>query len=312
MTPRAGAPEFDKEEPLDLSPEDRFDFHIDRGTLFLAEQKYDWAIVEFRKLVEIKPKDAEAHQLLGEALYYTGAYDEALKEENKALDLDSEFYRARYGKSIVQAKLGQTEESRREYETAHDTDPLDIDAWYDWATEMSEMGRYDEAIKAFKEILEDAPDYPRPVRVDLGNALIRAGREKEGYQEHKQAKTLDPDDPSIPAEIGDFLLSVGRVDEALEEFRAAQKISPNSPRIYQQIGDIFHHNGKIDEAIVEYRKAIRQAPKAAELHAGLGDLYMEKGMKEEADREHRRAKKLEAEDELMDEKWERMVNSSKW
>lgn len=62
--------------------------HVDRGARLFMQGKYDEAISECRKAIDINPMNATAHGNLGNALIHQGKVSEAIPWLEKALELN--------------------------------------------------------------------------------------------------------------------------------------------------------------------------------------------------------------------------------
>jgi tetratricopeptide (TPR) repeat protein len=67
---------------------EHYAFYNDYGYYLLGQKRVDKAIEKFKKLVELAPKSANAHDSLGEGYLVKGMLKESLAEYSKALELD--------------------------------------------------------------------------------------------------------------------------------------------------------------------------------------------------------------------------------
>jgi tetratricopeptide (TPR) repeat protein len=77
--------------------------HFQKGEMYLAEERYAEAIIEFKNTVQLDPKDAQAHYKLGLAYLKKGGLpnlQEAFQEIKKSVNLDPNSLQA-------QLKLGE-------------------------------------------------------------------------------------------------------------------------------------------------------------------------------------------------------------
>jgi len=117
---------------------------------------YDWdrlgAEREFRRAIELNPRDADAHRLYGEALRSMGRFEEAIAEFRRALALDPTSL-------INNRSLGAAFHSARQY---------------------------DQAIEQYHKTLEMDPNF-RLVHANLGKAYLQKSMYKEGIEEFGKA-----------------------------------------------------------------------------------------------------------------------------
>jgi tetratricopeptide (TPR) repeat protein len=98
---------------------------------------------------------------------------------------------ASYARANLLADAGQYELAARAYEEAIALRRRDYVLWAELGRAREESGDEVGALTALREAVELAPSYARP-RWLLGNALLRAGRREEAYEELRRAADSDP------------------------------------------------------------------------------------------------------------------------
>lgn len=79
--------------------------YYNNGNNFYDLEKYEEALVEYDKVIELKPDYVEAYYNKGNSLSNCGRYEEAIKEYNKAIELKPDYAKAINNKSMVIEKL---------------------------------------------------------------------------------------------------------------------------------------------------------------------------------------------------------------
>jgi TolB-like protein/Tfp pilus assembly protein PilF len=86
--------------------------NVDLGWVYFAARRYDEAIVQMRKAIEIDSRSYLAHYYLGEALQLKGQLADAIAEYRKAVELDDDpFALALLGQAY--ARAGQRDEAQK-------------------------------------------------------------------------------------------------------------------------------------------------------------------------------------------------------
>jgi protein O-mannosyl-transferase len=135
-------------------------------------------------------------------------------------------------------------------------------------------GDLDEAIIHFQK----ATTIPRKIDfadpyVNLGHALLRAGRSEEAIQYLTTALNYNPNLTKAHTNLGIALDDVGKTSEAAAEFRAAVTIDPDNPEAHAGLAVALAKLGAADEAIAQAREAVRLNPDAAAAAFDLGQVY---------------------------------------
>ena len=142
----------------------------------VAWSDLDWkkSDEDFLRSIELNPNYAEAHHWRAEMLTRTGRHDEAIAEMKTALLLDpfSQIFNNDYGYILVYAR--RFEEGLAQSRRSHEMNPEWGALERGWALEY--MGRYDEALDAFKgHPIGNSKD---PARIDEFDRSLESIRER--------------------------------------------------------------------------------------------------------------------------------------
>lgn len=115
-------------------------------------------------------------------------------------------------------------------------------------------------------------------------ALIKSSTERtdEAIEAYKQAIQLAPDQIFVWNNLGNLCAKVGRNDEAIFAFRKALEGNPRDPIAWNGLANVHFKLNYVDDAIAAYRKAIQYTPSLAQPWCGLGDVYASIGRADEA------------------------------
>ncbi len=164
------------------------------GQRYLAEHKYDEAIIEFRNAVQIDPRFADAHVALGQAYQGKRWIHDARWEYTKALEIDPQHLEGHVHLAGLYRELGLTDDAIQTARKALEIDNKNATASIVLGRALSQIRKFAEAKQA----------------IDLG--LTLAPQASEGYlalgEWHFRAA-------HIPGSI-----SVGSAAEAAEKLKA--------------------------------------------------------------------------------------------
>ena len=85
----------------------------------MPSRQLDEAIQQFRRVIDLDPKFAQAHYNLGNALYAKQQRDEAILEFRKAIELDPKQAEAHCNLGLALRDTGELTESLNAYRTGH-------------------------------------------------------------------------------------------------------------------------------------------------------------------------------------------------
>jgi superkiller protein 3 len=147
----------------------------------------------------------------------------------------------------------------------------------------SQLGKYDEAVAAFRKALQINPYYV-DVRNDLGTALVLSGKRAEGKAEFVAAYN-DPTNPSpdlSARNLGQAYLEDKNYTEAANWFRSAINKNKALVDAHTGLAEALIGLGKPEEAVPILEAALKEAPRNLSLLVGLGDAYYRTGRFTEA------------------------------
>ena len=164
----------------------------------------------------------------------------------------------------------------------------DLDAQLREARGHHGAGRYAEAERIYRQILDRRPD-DAEVMSKLGAALAGQGRLDEMLSVLHRAVELDPDLVEAHNNLGAAFRLQGRLDDAVAALRRALAINPDHASAHVNLGAALQGLGQIDDAVASYRKAIAIQPDLAATHVNLGIALQGLGRTEDAVASYREA-----------------------
>ncbi len=177
----------------------RADMQRRLGDIKLSKGQYELAIREYRRSLELDPKDPETYFGLAEAYRVKGLYGDAEAQLRQALRLDPGHQEARLNLGVV--LLHQE----------------------NWA----------EAIVENQKLIDD-PTFIRPSRalVNLGWAHYRSGNLLLAKNAFVEATSQDPGNLQAQLDLGIVLYELGDVVQAIRYFQRIVKIAQERPMEY--------------------------------------------------------------------------------
>jgi tetratricopeptide (TPR) repeat protein len=104
-----------------------------------------------------------------------------------------------------------------------------------------------------------------------GVLFEQLGRTEEAERRLNQVLRLDPSRNEARLELGNALFRAGRPDEALAQYQAAMGRSSISAQAYNNIGTIWFDRRNFPEAIRFYREALKAGADSADTRLNLGN-----------------------------------------
>ena len=266
--------------------------NYDRYLLYLLQGRYEAAIKEIDKAIELDPNNPDYHNSKGVALAQLERYEEAIKEFDEAITLNPNNPDYHNNKGNALAQLERYEEAIKEYNEAITLNPNNPDYHNSKCVALYDLERYEEAIKEYNEAITLNPNNP-DYHNNKGVALAQLERYEEAIKEFDEAITLNPNNPDYHNNKGVALYDLERYEEAIKEYDEAITLNPNNPDYHNSKGDALYDLERYEEAIKEFDEAITLNPNNPDYHNSKGDALYDLERYEEAIKEFDLALKLD-------------------
>jgi tetratricopeptide (TPR) repeat protein len=276
------------------------------GELHLARGRVSAADKAFAGALRVKPKSSRALTGLGNALYRTGRYTEALARFDAAVQADSGALAARVGAAKAELSLERVKDATTALAqlVARHPESLSVAFWYAKALEaagergkaeelyrkalsfegldserveaavalsmlLNQSGREGDAAAVLKKAQEDMPTSSAVYRA-LGELALAQGRYEDAERHLRKALDLDQDDLESRFRLGVALRRAKNFDGAMRAFDAVQRVDAEFPGLALERGLMFEASGQTKRALSAYEGALAKAPDDADLMLRVG------------------------------------------
>jgi tetratricopeptide (TPR) repeat protein len=208
--------------------------------LYFQEGRWDNAIEEYQKLLELDPEDINIHNMLGDVYVRKNASAQAYTEYSKvAADLVS---RGQLDKAaLINKKIARLERSQLSPEAQQKQNLIKL---HTEADEALEENRVDQAIDAFSEILKlDSDDLI--VASKLAELEEKMGRVSDAVEQYTR--------------LGESFLKSHLFKKAQEMFKKVVTMDPQNMSAHLNLAQIYIKQGSESDAKKEYLNVAEQA-----------------------------------------------------
>jgi len=156
--------------------------------------------------------------------------------------------------------------------------------------ETKEMqGKWDEAEKDYRKILEQNPKYPgihfRMARIQLSKPNPAADFRDVARKELLLELEADPSNAGAEYILGELARQKGDFPEAIDRFTKATQLDHGFADAYVGLGSLLLTQKKYADAIPPLEMVVKLQPANPLAHFNLGTAYARTGRKEDAERE---------------------------
>ncbi|HEU5181099.1 MAG TPA: protein kinase [Candidatus Polarisedimenticolia bacterium] len=188
-------------------------------------------------------------------------YEEAEVRFREALRDAEDFTMARYRLAQVLGDMGKMDEALSEIRraAAEAGRVSDRESRYIRATEAYFSTRYEEAVKAYQELIKL---YPHEVEARdlLATILTDLGRNQEAIDQLKIIAQMEPEHRVTWSMLGSAYLAEGDFNQAVLALRRYVELEPGSANGHHLLGDAYRSQSEFDLAAAEYHKALDLDP----------------------------------------------------
>jgi tetratricopeptide (TPR) repeat protein len=229
------------------------------------------ALVALQRAATLVPKDAAAHNNLGNALALLGRFDDALASYRQALSLRPDFAEAHNNLGNVLLDQGRLAQAAASYRQALEIKPDYAEACHNLGNASRGLGRPDDALASLRQAVAQRADFAE-AHNSLGMVLQDLARLDEAVASYHRAIELKPDFADAHSNLGIALRLQGRTAEAEASCRKALRINPASAATIVVLAESRADQGEFAEAEALFQRAIAIDPESAEAWAGIPRL----------------------------------------
>ncbi len=223
------------------------------------------AAVAFREAIKLRPDYADAHQNLG-AVLTTSDPDEAVRELEKAVELQPALLKAQYNLAIAYGASGShgSQKAIQQLEKLLAMDPEYPRAEFAIGRELLRSGKPQDAVTHLKIAVEREPNFGE-AHYQLGLALSRAGRQADGTAEIQKSRQLiaaNERDQAASLDLaeGKSALDRGEIDQAVAKFMQVLQVKPDASEPHYLLGLALAKKGDEQQATAQLRRAFELNP----------------------------------------------------
>jgi len=236
------------------------------GVVLIAQMKFEEAITNFIKAVELQPNYPESYNNMGYALSELKRFSEANVYYEKAIRLKSD------------------------YAEAHNN----------LANSLSKTTSFNKAIIHYKKAIQYKPDFSK-ANFNLGITLNKSNYSEEAIPYLEEAIRLEPNFFQAHLALGNILILKDNFERAIYHLETTIRLDSNNAVAHNSLGSIFGQQENFKKAITYFNIALKLNPFYIEAHQNLGTALAGIGFSEQSVTHFKIAKELEIKNNLKHE-----------
>jgi len=258
--------------------------HYNMALAHASMERTEDAIPRLETAVDQRPEFFEARMLLGNLLARNGSHDAAIPHLRMAARIRPNNVKliAFLGLQYLQGRFYG--DAVKSFRTAVELDPENADLRFLLVDAHHKNHDFDQALLEARNALERFPGRANS-HYQVALQLENRGEFRESRHHLEQALSIDTGFTEAHRLLGEVVLRLGDASGSLAHFRRALAQDPASAQAYAGLGKALIQLRKFDEAIPEMETAIKIDPGLASLRLYLSQAYRAVGRMDDAKRE---------------------------
>jgi len=200
----------------------------------------------WRDEIKKQPELSRAYANLGSFLFFQEKYDEALPELTKAIELGPPSAGPYSQLGNIYEKQGKYDLAAIEFKKALELNPKAPVDYNNLGFMLQQQGKLDEALPYFNKQIELNPNFGKSY-TNRGELYRMEGKTELAFSDLNKAISLDSNSIRPYESRGILYMAQGKYDKAAADFDSAIKIDPKAPEAYNDRG----YNKTISEIIMK-------------------------------------------------------------
>jgi tetratricopeptide (TPR) repeat protein len=216
------------------------------------------------------PASARAHYNYGAVLQQLGRFDEAEKEYQATLRIDSSYMKVYVNMASLLMSKSKLDEAKKYYDRAIQLDPNSGEVHAGYAYLLERLGRADEARAEYENAIRVTPKKSAArLFYTYGAFLDKRGELDGAIAQYRSALEVDPNLADAHSELATALLTKGDSQKAEAHYLEAARLDPKRADTHSNLGSLLLREGKTSQAIIQYEEALRIDPTLTEAAENL-------------------------------------------
>ncbi len=251
----------------------RADSLLLKGEAHYDDERYQDALLFFKRAVALNPGSVYAHARLGDTLFILEHYQQALDEYERALEFDPNNALYEIARARALLALKRSDRALEICARAQQLDPLNASAYGIQGNIYLELGLDEGALDCYQRALELDPKNPRYYRY-RGDALRWLGRYEDALEAYKQALALKPTSRDACALLfrakAHIYFHLERYTAALDFYDRALELNTSDLDALYFKGQTLYGLQRFEEALAVFQAALARKASFAPYHAFCG------------------------------------------
>jgi tetratricopeptide (TPR) repeat protein len=273
-------------EPQAQVSEARIEEHRNLGLAFYKTGMFDEAGREFRRVIDLRPSDAQGHFYIGLVALRQGRWGDAVDAMRHAAEHGANGNATIHNLALALEQMGRLAEAEAAYAAAAAREPPDARILVGWGVLGVKRGLGAEAVTRLDKARTLMGDKPPTALWYWARVLagLVAGQEAGALPLAEEGVKAYPRNASLRNNLGVLQERANRSETAEQTLAAGLEEDPSLPQLSKNLGDLHYRSGRVDEAQQAYLRAVKLAPRLGEdVYFKLGNIAFKQNRRADAE-----------------------------
>ncbi|MGO8789694.1 MAG: tetratricopeptide repeat protein [Terriglobia bacterium] len=253
------------------------------GMLYLTEENYPLAVRCFEAAGGANSADPVLVMELAAAYFGAGNSEAGLRTAQQTSRLAGANPRIHYSLAVILAQAGEYARALEEFQVIPPAD-LDAPAHLNLGMTLSKLQRYDEARKAYLEVIREDPSNP-DAYLHIGVDTATTGDVAKAVDWLTQAHEKAPERTDISASLAEVLIATRNFEAAQSLLGDAVRTHPDDAVLQGALGDLYFNQNNFSQAAEAYVRVLKSEPGALPARLSLAKCHLALNQNAQAERE---------------------------
>ncbi|MBF0490405.1 MAG: tetratricopeptide repeat protein [Candidatus Omnitrophica bacterium] len=205
-----------------------------RGNSYFKQGQLDLAIADYTRVIQLIPNDSGTYNNRGSVYLKQGDLGKAVKDFNKAIELNPVYFDAYANRGDCYMKLGKVTEALADYNKTVRLSPDSIQAYNNRANLYDRLKDFDKAVQDYTQAIRLNPKMT-VLYLNRGASYFREGRFHEAEADFSQAIQLNGAYREAYINRAVTYLKLQNYDRAWQDVHRAEQLGASFPALRQSL-----------------------------------------------------------------------------
>ena len=242
-----------------------------RGICYYKIKNHELALADFTKIIELNPNYAEAYFYRGNCYFDIKDYENSLADFNKAIQLKHDYNEAYHNRANCYHEIKNYELALSDYTKAIQLKPESI-FYYNRGVCYSDMEKYELALDDYTQAIQLDPNMVSAYR-SRANCYHKIKNLELALSDYTKAIQLNQNDYKAYCNRGVYFFDKKDYELAIIDFSNAIQLNPNADKEYFNRGNCYSSLANYELALSDFTKSIELNPDYPNSYINRGILF---------------------------------------